>query len=278
MRAVDLIPPARGPKDRFQRRYNDMKRLGSDLARQDFNNRYPGVEFAPVLVLVASYLEVDNIGAVLKAVPPEVGGLKTSTLVIIDGGDDGTEDVCTEHQAFWAKFAVNLGHGVALRLGYELAIAKGAQYVVTLDADGQNDPEEIPVLLDPVIDGEFDFVVASRRLGVDETGDKSGDQLRKTGVRVFATVINRLTGQNLTDTSNGFRALRIDVLKDVLLEQDQYQTAELIISAASRGWRIGERPTVWHPRSSGESKKGSNLLYGPRYASVIARTWLRERR
>jgi hypothetical protein len=72
--------------------------------------------------------------------------------------------------------------------------------------------------------------------------------------------------------------LRIDVLKDVLLEQDQYQTAELIISAASRGWRIGERPTVWHPRSSGESKKGSNLLYGPRYASVIVRTWLRERR
>ncbi len=168
---------------------------------------------------------------------------------------------------------MNLGHGVALRLGYELAIEHGAKYVVTLDADGQNDPAEIPTLLEPVVAGEADFVIASRRLGVDRTSD----QLRKTGVLVFATVINRLTGQNLTDTSNGFRALRIDVLKDVLLEQDQYQTAELIISAASRGWRIGERPTTWHPRSSGESKKGSNLLYGPRYAAVIARTWLRER-
>ncbi|MGO8875519.1 MAG: glycosyltransferase family 2 protein [Acidimicrobiales bacterium] len=278
MRAVDLIPPAKGPKDRFQRRYNEMKRLGSDLARQDFEVRYPGVEFAPVLVLIAAYLEVDNIGAVLKAVPAEVNGLKTSTLVVIDGGDDGTEEVCAQAQAFWAKFPVNLGHGVALRLGYELAISKGAEYVVTLDADGQNDPGEIPVLLEPVVDDELDFVVASRRLGVDHTGDRAGDQLRKTGVLVFATVINRLTRQNLTDTSNGFRALRIDVLKDVLLEQDQYQTAELIISAASRGWRIGERPTIWHPRSSGESKKGSNLLYGPRYASVIVRTWLRERR
>jgi glycosyltransferase involved in cell wall biosynthesis len=255
-----------------------MKRLGSDLARQDFEVRYPGVEFAPVLVLIAAYLEVDNIGAVLKAVPAEVNGLKTSTLVVIDGGDDGTEEVCAQAQAFWAKFPVNLGHGVALRLGYELAISKGAEYVVTLDADGQNDPGEIPVLLEPVVDDELDFVVASRRLGVDHTGDRAGDQLRKTGVLVFATVINRLTRQNLTDTSNGFRALRIDVLKDVLLEQDQYQTAELIISAASRGWRIGERPTIWHPRSSGESKKGSNLLYGPRYASVIVRTWLRERR
>ena len=169
---------------------------------------------------------------------------------------------------------MNLGHGVALRLGYELAIEHGAEYVVTLDADGQNDPKEIPALLEPVIAGEADFVIASRRLGVDQTSD----QLRKTGVLVFAAVINRLTGQKLTDTSNGFRALRIDVLKDVLLEQDQYQTAELIISAASRGWRIAERPTVWHPRTSGESKKGSNLLYGPRYATVIARTWLRERR
>lgn len=278
MRTVDLIPLAKGPRDRFERRYGDMKRLGADLARQDFNTRYPGVALAPVLVLIASYYEADNIAAVLKAVPAKVGELDTSTLVVIDGGDDGTEDICAEAGALWAKLPVNLGHGVALRLGYELAISNGARYVVTLDADGQNDPEEIPALLEPVVADELDFVIASRRLGVDHTGDRAGDQLRKTGVLVFAAVINRLTGQHLTDTSNGFRALRIDVLKDVLLEQDQYQTAELIISAASRGWRIGERPTVWHPRTSGDSKKGSNLLYGPRYASVIARTWLRERR
>ncbi len=277
MRAVDLIPPAKGPRDRFERRYADMKRLGADLARQDLERRSPGFSFAPVLVLLAAYNEADNIGPVLKAVPSEVHGLATSTLVVIDGGDDGTDEVCEAAGVYWAKFPCNLGHGVALRLGYQLAIDKGAQYVVTLDADGQNDPAEIPVLLEPVIEGDLDFVIASRRLGVDNTGDRSGDQLRKTGVRVFATVINRLTGQSLTDTSNGFRALRTDVLRDVLLEQDQYQTAELIISAAARGWRIGERPTVWHPRASGQSKKGSNLLYGPRYASVIARTWLRER-
>ncbi len=267
------IPPVKGPKDRFRRRYEDMKRLGTDLARRDFEERHPGLKFAPVLVLLAAYLEADNIGPVLEAVPAEICGLKTSTLVVIDGGDDGTEQVVDPTGAFYAKLPVNLGHGVALRLGYELAIEHGAEYVVTLDADGQNDPKEIAGLLEPVVAGEADFVIASRRLGVDQTSD----QLRKTGVLVFAAVINRLTGQKLTDTSNGFRALRIDVLKDVLLEQDQYQTAELIISAASRGWRIAERPAVWHPRTSGESKKGSNLLYGPRYATVIARTWLRER-
>ena len=83
------------------------------------------------------------------------------------------------------------------------------------------------------------------------------------GVVFFATVINALTGQHITDTSNGFRALRIEVLSDVTLEQDQYQTAELIISAATRGWRITDCPVVWHPRASGESKKGHNALLRP---------------
>ena len=125
--------------------------------------------------------------------------------------------------------------------------------MVTLDADGQNDPGELPDLLEPLLDDEADFVIASRRLGVDETTD----QVRQSGVVFFAWLINRLIGQHLTDTSNGFRALRTEVLEDVTFEQDQYQTAELIISAASRGWRMAERPTVWHPRASGTSKKGT---------------------
>jgi len=69
------------------------------------------------------------------------------------------------------------------------------------------------------------------------------------------------------------------MLSDVLgrLEQDQYQTAELLITSLSRGWRVTERPTVWHERTSGTSKKGANLLYGFRYASVVLGTWRRER-
>jgi len=72
-------------------------------------------------------------------------------------------------------------HGVALRVGYELCLAGGAEYVVTLDADGQNDPAEIPVMLQPLLDDEADFVIASRRLGVDHTED----QLRRAGVFVL---------------------------------------------------------------------------------------------
>jgi hypothetical protein len=147
--------------------------------------------------------------------------------------------------------------------------------VVTLDADGQNDPAEIPVMLQPLLDDEADFVIASRRLGVDHTED----QLRRAGVFVFASVVNVLTGTHLTDTSNGYRALRSSVLADVVgrLRQEQYQTAELLITAVQRGWRVTERPTEWHPRASGTSKKGTNVLFGFRYAKVVAATWWRER-
>jgi glycosyltransferase involved in cell wall biosynthesis len=245
-----------------------------ELGRQDFRRRHGDAMSAPVVVLIASYLEVDNIGDVLKAVPRRVGELDVSTLVVIDGGDDGTEDVVADHGAFAAVLPVNMGQGVALRIGYELAAAHGARYVVTVDADGQNDPTEIPDLLAPLLADEADFVVASRRLGRDDTTDP----VRRAGVVFFAALIDLLTGRRLTDTSNGFRALRTEVLLDVTLTQDQYQTAELIISAASRGWRITERPTIWHPRASGTSKKGHNAVFALHYARVVITTWLRERR
>lgn len=253
----------------------ELRRFVLDLARREFDERHPGVRSEPVLVLICAYLEADNIGAVLRGIPERVHGLGTTTLVVIDGGDDGTDKVVQSVGALGLAFPVNLGHGVALRAGYELADQMGARYVVTLDADGQNDPSEIPQLVKPLVDGSADFVVASRRLGVDHTTDR----FRRSGVVVFSEVINRITGQRLTDTSNGYRALRIEVLNDIRdrLQQDQYQTAEVIITAARRGWRLGERPTVWHPRASGTSKKGRNVFFGYRYASVIIRTWWRER-
>lgn len=270
---VSLGPPRTRSGARRRRRSDDLRKLVLNLGRQDFERRHGPPQLQPVVVLIASYLEADNIGDVLKAVPRQVHGLGVSTLVVVDGGDDGTPDIVAEAGALCAVLPVNMGQGLALRLGYELAMAGDARYVVTLDADGQNDPTEIADLLAPLVDGEADFVVASRRLGVDQTSDG----VRRAGVVLFAEVINRLTGQHLTDTSNGFRALRVEVLRDVVLEQDQYQTAELIIGAATRGWRLTERPTVWHPRASGTSKKGHNVLFGLRYATVIAYTWRRER-
>ena len=116
-------------------------------------------------------------------------------------------------------------------------------------------------LLRPVLDGEADFVIASRRLGVDQTTDR----FRRAGVTLYASILNGITAQTLTDSSNGYRAFRVELLEDIvpLLVEDQYQTAEVVITASSRGWRITERPTVWHPRASGTLQEGRQPLLRP---------------
>lgn len=253
-----------------------LQRLAIDVGRDEFRTRHPDLALPPVAALICAYEEEDNLGDVLARVPAKACGLDVTPVVVVDGGDDATDRVAKDAGAVTFVFPTNLGHGVALRVGYDLCVSGGAQYVVTLDADGQNDPAELETMLQPLVDDQADFVVASRRLGVDETDDR----YRQMGVVWFAWLMNHLMGSELTDTSNGYRALRATMLADVvpLLEQDQYQTAELLITAMSRGWRVAERPTVWHERASGQSKKGGNLIYGFRYASVVVRTWQRERR
>ena len=271
------MSPARGATSGASIRTDpDRARRVIQESRADFDAAYPGVTFEPVVGLVCAYEEEANIGAVLAAMPKEACGLPVTTLVIVDGGSDATDKVARESGAVTFVLRENLGHGYALRVGYALCIDLGARYAVTLDADGQNDPAEIPVMLQPLVDDEADFVVASRVLGRDTTTDRT----RKAGVRVFSWLLSAIGGTKLTDTSNGYRALRVSMLDDIAyrLVQPQYQTAELLIIAMRRRWRVTERPTVWLPRASGTTKKGKNWLFGFRYGRVVAETWWRMRK
>ena len=95
-------------------------------AVRSFDERYPGLQFAPAVVVIAAYDEEGAIGAVVDAVPAEAGHVKLDTLVIDDGSADRTTAVALEHGAHVATLRRNCGHGVALRLGYELAREHGA--------------------------------------------------------------------------------------------------------------------------------------------------------
>ena len=123
----------------------DHARRVIEDSRREFDARCPDLTLAPVVGLICAYEEEDNIGAVLAAMPKEACGLPVTTLVIVDGGSDRTDVVAKESGAVTFVLTENLGHGYALRVGYSLCIELGADYVVTLDADGQNDPGEIPV-------------------------------------------------------------------------------------------------------------------------------------
>jgi glycosyltransferase involved in cell wall biosynthesis len=247
-------------------------------AIEDFERDYGTVPLAPVVVVIAAYNEADNIGAVIDRIPSvtrDMAGarpLPVSTLVVVDGGRDGTADVARAAGAYTVALGRNRGQGAALRLGYYLARTYGGDLIVTTDADGQYDIAQLPALLEPLRNGTADFVTGSRRLGTDE----SDDHVRRTGVRVFARLVSGLTGRKVTDTSFGFRAMWADVTARVQLDQPQYQSSELLISLLMQGRRVTEVPMTMRRRRSGASKKGNNVRYGMRYAGVVFSTWSRE--
>jgi glycosyltransferase involved in cell wall biosynthesis len=243
-------------------------------ALKAFAESYPDLKLQPLVVVIAALNEAANIGAVLDEVPQQIADIPVSLLVIDDGSTDGTTEVAQRHGALVCTLNANRGHGVALRLGYRIAREGGAQYIATLDGDGQWDPADLPAMVSLVQSGQADFVIGSRQLGQTE----NTDLFRNLGVRFFARVISQLTGSRLTDTSSGLRLMRAGLTGTVTQTQPQYQTSELLIGALLQGYRVAEVPTVMRQRLSGESKKGRNLAYGLRYARVIGETYRRERR
>lgn len=229
-------------------------------------------EFAPVVVVIAAYNEADGIGPVLKNMPRTCAGLPVDVLVVVDGATDDTAEVARRHGAHVCVAPSNRGQGAALRLGYHVAAQGGARYVVTTDADGQYDNDELEVLLEPILLERADFVTGSRRLGAEDADSR----LRWVGVRVFAVLASVLTRTKLTDTSFGFRAMRAELATAVTLREPQYQSSELLLGALALGARVVELPMTMRRRGDGSSKKGPGIVYGANYGRVMTTTWLRE--
>ncbi len=222
-------------------------------------------------VLVPAYNEAENIGYVLDRIPEEVCGFPTAVLVVDDGSRDATGEVAAEHGAAVARHVINRGGGAALRTGYRLMVDSGAEIVVTLDADGQHLPSEMPRLVEPILSGEFDLAHGSRVLGHADEGHVA----REMGIVFFNRMVSLITRTHVTDCSNGYRAVRASALPQLVLRQEQFHTSEFMIEAIKRGIPATEVPVTVVKRLSGHSKKPAVVRYGMGFANAIVRTWLR---
>jgi glycosyltransferase involved in cell wall biosynthesis len=225
--------------------------------------------------VIPAYNEEPTVAEVVREIPAEAAGLATETIVVVDGAKDATAREAASAGALVCDVPVNRGQGAALKLGYWLARARGARIIVTIDADGQYEAEEIGRVIEPILSGRADFVSGSRRLGTELTTDAT----RHAGVIVFGLLISALVRQRVTDPACGLRAMSAQVTADVVLEQPQYQASELQISAALHGYRLAEVPTTMRDRGQHATgtKKGGNLGYGIRFARAALRTWWRDR-
>src|SRR3954447_7791547 len=224
-----------------------------------------------VIVLIPALDEAESIGAVLAAVPSAVSGVPTVTVVVDDGSTDGTAERAEAAGAVVIRHGHNRGGGAALRTGYRLAIEGGAAAVVTLDADGQHLPAEIPALAAPVLAGDADLVLGSRTIGTAEAGAFA----RELGIAVFNRLISLLVRRRVTDCSNSFRAIRTDALAALDLREEQFHASELLIEAITRRMRTLEVPVTVARRSHGQTKKPQTLRYGLGFARAILRAWRR---
>ena len=224
-----------------------------------------------VVVILPAYNESENISAVIHSLPSTLEGYPVVPIVVDDGSDDGTSDVARKAGAYAARLLIRRGGGFALRVGYEIGRHLNAVVLVTMDADGQHVADEMPLLVKPILEGDADLVNGSRVLGEFERESI----IRHVGVHFFSWVVTVMTGSRITDVSNGYRAIRADVLRTLKLDQDQFWASELLIEGMRMRLRIREVPITIRARAAGESKKPKTLKYAWHFTKAIFKTWLR---
>jgi len=241
-----------------------------------FVAQHPAGAGAPLAVVIPAYDEEATVAEVIREIPTSAAGLAIEVIVVVDGARDGTAAEALTTDALVCDVPVNRGQGAALKLGYWLARARGAEIICTIDADGQYEAAEIASVVQPILSGTADFVSGSRRLGSELTTDRT----RHLGVIVFGAILTLFTKHRITDPACGLRAMKAEVTAAVTLEQRQYQASELQISAALNGYRLGEVATTMRDRDihAGKTKKGGNLGYGISFARAAFRTYRRDRK
>jgi Glycosyl transferase family 2 len=224
-----------------------------------------------IMVIIPALNEDDNLATLLPRIPAHINGMDVGVLVIDDGSTDKTTEVALKHGCLVARNLVNRGQGAASRVGYGFLARHNVRIGVTLDADNQHDPNEIGALVEPILAGRYDLVIGSRVLGNAERDSA----VRSLGVSVFSRLVSLVSGTRITDCSSGFKAFRIDQVAKLDLREDQFQSSEVLISAAKKGLKIGEVPIHIRKRAFGVSHKGTDLVYGLLWLKTMARTWWR---
>lgn len=239
------------------------------LRAEDLPSRFAGC----VAIIVPAFNEAQNLAELLPKVPSTIDATPTAVLVVDDGSRDDTGRTALAAGATLASLPCNRGGGSALRSGYALMAGATPRVVVTMDADGQHRPEELPALVEPVLSGRAWLAQGSRILGSSEGGAPA----RKLGIDVFGVVIRGITGIRVSDCSNGFRAMRPELLTELDLREPQFHAAEFLIETLTRGFPFEEVPVSVLRRRHGSTKKPTTLRYGFGFAAALFGAWRRAR-
>ncbi|MFA4645920.1 glycosyltransferase family 2 protein [Pyrococcus kukulkanii] len=182
-----------------------------------------------ITVVIPAYNEGKRIGSVLSKIPDFVD----EVIVVDDGSEDNTSEIARSFGANVIRLERNSGKGAALREGIKRT---SGDIIVLMDADGQHNPKEIPKLLEPIVQGNADFVIGKRIV-------KKGKRplIRKLSNWITSTLISLKVGERIEDSQSGFRAVKKEFIPKITSDRYEVET-EILIKAKKLGARIVEVP------------------------------------
>lgn len=225
-----------------------------------------------LVVVIPALNEEKTIGRVISALPKKIRGIsKITVLVVDDGSTDGTAKVARRNGAKVVSHGINRGLGIAFSTGINKALEIKADIIVNIDADGQFDSRDIREMVQPILRNRADVVSCSRFL--DKSKEPKMPWIKKLGNAVFTWLVNKMTGNNFTDTQCGFRAYSRDAAMKMNLFHKYTYTQEVLMNLANRGCRIVEMPFKVKGKREGKSRVVGNVFsYGMRAFVIIIRT------
>lgn len=186
------------------------------------------------LVIIPCKNLAEEVGDVVRGIAAL--DIDLDVVVVDDGSTDATSEAAAKAGAHILRHEENLGKGAALKTGFEYAVAKGYEAVITMDGDGQHDPSAVPDFMDAMEKTGADVIVGTRMHAVGEM-----PKIRVWTNKTTSRIISFLARQNIPDSQSGYRMIRTTVLRDVVRSfvTTRYDAeSELLIRAARRGYRI----------------------------------------
>lgn len=189
--------------------------------------------------------------------------LKPFEIIVVD---DSTDQTAIKAQASQATVfrAENLGLGAAYKFGLEKCLEKNPEFIISLDGDGQVETAELRAFYEPLNKG-YDLVIGSR-FKTSNLIDYPYPKINLFGSKILSLYLSYMTGQNLTDSHGGFRAMKSAVAQNSLLSCKHTYIQETIIEAAEADFKILEIPSAWKLRKVGKSKVVASI---PRYVRKV---------
>lgn len=198
-----------------------------------------------LLIIIPAYNEEENIENVVTFICEKYS--QFDYVVVNDGSRDHTAEICREKGYELLNLPVNLGLAGAFQAGLKYAYAKGYQYAIQFDADGQHRPEFIEPMLERMKEG-YDIVVGSRFIH-----EKKGNSLRMLGSKMITTAIKLTTGSRLADPTSGMRMFSRDMIREFAQNLNYGPEPDTVSYLMKNGAKVSEIPVHMDERQAGES-------------------------